>query len=126
MDIDYFKKVNDTCDHQCGDFILQQIAAIIEKDIRIEDTLARYKGEEFCCLLPETSIERATMVAERSRKKISPQAYRYLDRSVDVTISLGVSTLNEETTTTEMLLKRRMQHYMPPRMRDAIGFIVEK
>jgi diguanylate cyclase (GGDEF)-like protein len=61
-------------DHQCGDFILQQIAAIIEKNIRIEDTLARYGGEEFCCLLPETSIERATMIAERFRKKISQQA----------------------------------------------------
>ena len=65
MDIDYFKKVNDTCDHQCGDFILQQIAAIIEKNIRIEDTLARYKGEEFCCLLPKTSIEEATIFSRK-------------------------------------------------------------
>jgi len=74
IDIDYFKKVNDTCGHQCGDFILQQIAAIIEKNIRIENTLARYGGEEFCCLLRETSIEGATMFAEWFRKKISQQA----------------------------------------------------
>ena len=46
------------------------------------------------------------MVAEHFRKKISQQAYRYLDKSIDVTISLGVSTLNEETTTAEMLLKK--------------------
>jgi diguanylate cyclase (GGDEF)-like protein len=67
IDIDYFKKVNDACGHQCGDFILQQIAAISEKNIKIEDTLASYVGEEFCCLLPETSIERATRIAERNR-----------------------------------------------------------
>jgi len=106
VDIDYFKQVNDTCGHQCGDFILQQIAAIIEKNIRSQDILARYGGEEFCCLLPETSMEAAANLAERFRKKISQKAYRYLDKRVNITISLGVSTLNEETTTAEMLLKK--------------------
>jgi diguanylate cyclase (GGDEF)-like protein len=106
FDIDYFKKVNDTYGHQCGDFILQQIATTIEKNIRIEDTLARYGGEEFCCLLPEISIERATILAERFRKKISRHTLRYQDISIAITISLGVSTLNEETTTAEMLLKK--------------------
>jgi len=71
FDIDYFKKVNDTYGHQCGDFILQQIATTIEKNIRIEDTLARYGGEEFCCILPEISIESTTVLAERFRKKCS-------------------------------------------------------
>ena len=58
----------------CSDFILQQIAVIIEKNNRIEDTLLRHEGEEFCCLLPETSIEEATMLAERFLMKISQQA----------------------------------------------------
>ncbi len=106
FDIDYFKQVNDSCGHQCGDFILQQIAAIIEENIRSEDIFARYGGEEFCCLLPETSMESAVNLAERFRKKISQKAYRYLGKNLNVTISLGVSTLNEETTTAEMLLKK--------------------
>jgi diguanylate cyclase (GGDEF)-like protein len=106
FDIDNFKQVNDTCGHQCGDFVLQQIAATIEKNIRREDTFARYGGEEFCCLLPETSLEAATNLAERFRKKIAQKTYRYLDKNVNVTISLGVSALNEETTSAEMLLKK--------------------
>ena len=89
FDLDYFKKINDTCGHQCGDFILQQIAASIEKNIRREDIFARYGGEEFCCILPETSLEAAAILAERFRKKISQKAYRYLDKSIDVTISLA-------------------------------------
>jgi diguanylate cyclase len=106
FDIDFFKRVNDTYGHQCGDFILQQIAATIEKNIRSHDILARYGGEEFCCLLPETSIEQAADLAERFRKKICQKPYRYLETSVDVTISLGVSTLTQETNTAEMLLKK--------------------
>lgn len=106
FDIDYFKRIKDTYDYQCGDFILQQIAATIEKNIRSHDILARYGDEQFCCLLPETSIESAVDLAERFRKKISQKKYRYLDKSVNVTISLGVSTLSKETTTAEMLLKK--------------------
>ncbi len=106
FDIDFFKKVNDTYGHQCGDFILQQIALTIEKEVRDQDLLARYGGEEFCCLLPETSMEAAVVLAERFRKKVSQKPYRYQDKSVDVTISLGVSTMSNETTTGEMLLKK--------------------
>ncbi len=106
LDIDYFKRVNDTYGHQCGDFILQQIATTIEQNLRSHDIFARYGGEEFCCLLPETSIEQAANLAERFRQKISQNPYCYQDTRVDVTISLGVSTLNEETTTADMLLKK--------------------
>ena len=106
FDIDYFKRVNDTYGHQCGDFILKQIAETIENNLRSHDIFARYGGEEFCCLLPETSIEQAANLAERFRQKISQKPYRYQDTNIDVTISLGVSTLNEETITAEMLLKK--------------------
>jgi len=106
FDIDFFKKVNDTYGHQCGDFILQQISATIQKSIRSHDILARYGGEEFCCLLPETSLEAAVNLAERFRQNIAQKPYRYQDKRVEVTISLGVSTLTEEATTAEMLLKK--------------------
>lgn len=106
LDIDHFKNVNDTYGHQCGDYILQQIALAIEKITRSQDILARYGGEEFCCLLPETSIEGAKLLAERFRKKISEKAYSYLDKNIAVTISLGVSTLKEESDTAEILLEK--------------------
>jgi diguanylate cyclase (GGDEF)-like protein len=106
FDIDFFKKVNDTYGHQCGDFILQQISATIQKSIRSHDILARYGGEEFCCLLPETSLEAAVNLAERFRNNIAQKPYRYQNTKVEVTISLGVSTLTEEAATAEMLLKK--------------------
>ncbi len=70
FDVDYFNKVNDTYGHQCGDFILQQIAGTIEKIIEDQDILARYGRKKFCCLLPETPIEETTFLAEWFRKKI--------------------------------------------------------
>jgi diguanylate cyclase (GGDEF)-like protein len=106
FDIDFFKHVNDTYGHQCGDYILKSIASTIDSSIRTGDILARYGGEEFCCLLPETNIEAATILAERFRKKISQKIYRYKGNRIKVTISLGVSTLGASVSTPESLLKK--------------------
>jgi diguanylate cyclase (GGDEF)-like protein len=106
FDIDYFQKVNDTYGVQCGDFILQQIASTIEKSIKSQDIIARYGEDVFCCILPETAIEGAETLAERFRKKIAEEDYNYLDKNIKVTISLGVSTLGEETNTAAMLSQK--------------------
>lgn len=106
FDLDYFKQVNDTYGHQCGDYILQAIAELIGSSIRSEDTLARYGGEEFCCLLPETPLAAATVLAERFRKKIAEQVFVYQKDHVSLTISLGVSAMSSETTTAEALLRK--------------------
>ena len=106
FDIDHFKKVNDTYGHQCGDYMLQEIALHISHSIRSEDFLARYGGEEFCCLLPDTPLEAAVILAERFRKKIADAAFEYSDQRIHMTISLGVSAMNEATTSGEILLKK--------------------
>lgn len=106
FDIDHFKMVNDTYGHQCGDHILQSIATLIAGSIRGEDILARYGGEEFCCLLPETAISAAVSIAERCRKKVANHSFKYHDQNINITISLGVSAMNSDTTNPDILLKR--------------------
>lgn len=101
-DIDYFKKINDTYGHIAGDIVLKKVASIIESQLREYDTASRYGGEEFCILLPYTTIEEAKFVAERLRKKVESekidisQAYSE-QKEVQVTISIGVSEFNEHT-----------------------------
>jgi diguanylate cyclase (GGDEF)-like protein len=106
FDIDHFKQINDTYGHQCGDYILKSLTAVIEKTIRKEDVLARYGGEEFCCLLPETPINAAAILAERFRKNVAQKAYHYQGNKINVTISLGVSTLTPDVINEDMLLKK--------------------
>jgi len=106
FDIDHFKDINDTHGHQCGDFILQEIAVIIQRSIRTEDILGRYGGEEFCCLLPETPLASAAVLAERFREKIAKTTFNYACADISVTISLGVSSMTQEVVSAEMLLKK--------------------
>jgi two-component system, cell cycle response regulator len=91
MDIDFFKKFNDTYGHQCGDAVLRQVARIIQASVRTMDLAARYGGEEFCVLLPETDVDHAWAVAERIRQGISGAATEYEGLSLRVTISLGIA-----------------------------------
>jgi diguanylate cyclase (GGDEF)-like protein len=106
FDIDFFKKVNDTHGHQCGDFILKNVSERIASMIRKTDFLARYGGEEFCCLLPETGLESASLLAERFRKAIEDLKNLYQDNAVTVTISLGVSETSEAVRSPDELLKK--------------------
>ncbi len=95
-DIDFFKKVNDTYGHQCGDLILKNVAAKIrDPSARNSDCLGRYGGEEFCCMLPETGLEQALQVAERFREMIQSMESSYNDQTVRITISLGVALLGK-------------------------------
>jgi diguanylate cyclase (GGDEF)-like protein/PAS domain S-box-containing protein len=105
LDIDFFKSINDAYGHQCGDFILKSISAVITSVIRRVDFLARYGGEEFCCLFPETGLEQALAVAERIRETIAAKIFHYRDERISVTASLGVSELRDGVDTAEMLLK---------------------
>jgi two-component system cell cycle response regulator len=91
MDIDHFKKFNDTYGHSCGDAVLKEVARIIQASVRAIDLAARYGGEEFCLLLPDTERERASAVAERIRQGVSGAATEYEGRALRVTISLGVA-----------------------------------
>ncbi|RQW83135.1 MAG: sensor domain-containing diguanylate cyclase [Geobacter sp.] len=106
FDIDFFKKVNDTYGHQCGDYILKSVSSKIASMIRKTDILARYGGEEFCCLLPETDLASAQILAERFRKSIAEIIHVYQENEVTETISLGVSELSKQYPTPSSLLER--------------------
>ncbi|MGR3318848.1 MAG: diguanylate cyclase [Candidatus Anammoxibacter sp.] len=93
FDIDFFKKVNDNYGHQCGDFVLQSLAARVSSVIRNVDFFARYGGEEFCCLVPETAIQSCAILAEKIRLVISEKEFTFENVSLPVTISLGISEI---------------------------------
>src|SRR6185295_7136258 len=67
MDLDHFKRINDTCGHPYGDYVLERFAMVLKKSIREEDLAARYGGEEFLAILPNCGKEEAQIVAERIR-----------------------------------------------------------
>lgn len=90
IDIDFFKKVNDTHGHDVGDKVLVDISKIIKKAVRSNDIPCRFGGEEFIVLLPETLINNAEMLAERMRKKIENTEVG----GINITVSIGVSSLN--------------------------------
>ena len=105
LDIDFFKRINDTHGHQCGDDILKEFASLLVSNIRSVDIPARYGGEEFCCLLPETNIESALLTTERIRKKIEDHTFDVNQIKVKLTVSQGVAVLSQVVTSPETLLK---------------------
>jgi len=107
LDIDHFKKVNDTYGHAIGDKVLAEFSQRIVQNIRGVDLAARYGGEEFVVIMPETSQEWALMVAERLRKCMEDVLFLEEDakhQALLVTVSIGVVTSKSEDHTTEKLL----------------------
>ena len=95
-DIDYFKSVNDTYGHNCGDDVLIAVAEALSSTLRSKDKVARWGGEEFLIIFPETDSEGAAIIAERLRENISKLNFTYEDISFQVTITIGVSTCISE------------------------------
>ncbi len=91
FDIDRFKEVNDTWGHPAGDFILKQLAQLIEREARGYDVFARYGGEEFVFLLRGAPLEAAISLAERVRSQVEDHVFHYDDLDLKVTVSLGVT-----------------------------------
>jgi two-component system cell cycle response regulator len=86
VDLDHFKRINDTLGHQAGDRVLAEVASILREQSRLSDTVCRYGGEEFAIILPETPPAHAPLVAERIRHRISN-----LQGEVPVTVSIGIN-----------------------------------
>ncbi len=107
IDIDFFKKVNDTYGHMAGDYVLKGVAGRIGKALRDEDILARYGGEEFTVVLRGTDKDGAIQIAERIRQLVESQPFSFEKQAIPCTISIGVSTLYEGNfpTAAEMLAK---------------------
>lgn len=94
IDIDYFKKVNDSFGHLAGDHILKQLASTIKTRIRREDILSRYGGEEFSLLLPEVDLAGASTLAEKTRRVIEKHRFEFDHQHIPVTVSVGVATVD--------------------------------
>ncbi len=96
-DIDYFKKINDTQGHDCGDSVLVSISELFKNIIREKDIASRWGGEEFLIFLPETDIEAGKRIAERIKDQIESMDIEYENDSLHVTMSFGVSQYDETT-----------------------------
>ena len=102
VDIDFFKKVNDTYGHASGDAVLRTVASIIKEHLRESDIPSRYGGEEFAVLLPYTHIEEAKIVGERLRKAVETTPIPIDKKNINVTISMGLAEFNPEETGEEL------------------------
>jgi diguanylate cyclase (GGDEF)-like protein len=91
FDIDHFKRVNDTYGHLGGDEVLRCIARVVQEQIRTEDLLGRYGGEEFLVVLPHTDVRSAATLAERLRVCVETLAVAHGDQTISVTMSLGTA-----------------------------------
>ena len=98
LDIDKFKRVNDELGHQSGDLVLQDVAMLINSQLRTSDIIARYGGEEFVVLLPDTTVESAMEIAERIRARIEEHVFVLPEgKRMHITISSGLSMLVTDT-----------------------------
>jgi diguanylate cyclase (GGDEF)-like protein/PAS domain S-box-containing protein len=105
-DIDHFKGFNDLYGHAVGDQVIQIVARMLARDLRVTDILCRYGGEEFCIILPDTTPEEGCAIAERMRASIEKDGSAAI-RNVEVsriTVSFGVADLAEGATRIEELI----------------------
>ena len=90
-DIDNFKKINDTYGHECGDYVLKTVAQVLRAGLRAGDFVARWGGEEFFLLLPETEREGAIHVSEKLRERIEQKQFIYFGHSIHITMTFGIA-----------------------------------
>ncbi len=105
-DIDDFKKINDTYGHECGDLVLKRISEIMQAELRRYDIVARWGGEEFLILLPQTNEEKATMIAKRLREIIAQDFLLYNDKIITYTITFGIIEDDDPTIDMDEYIKK--------------------
>ncbi len=98
LDLDYFKKVNDTHGHMVGDEVLKNFANVVSKNIRESDLFGRVGGEEFAIILSNTDKTKALQVAEKIRAQVSKNNLKFQDKNIHITVSLGISILKNNDT----------------------------
>lgn len=109
LDVDHFKEINDNHGHQIGDQVLQEFGKRYKAYVREIDLVGRYGGEEFMILLPETDRDRALMAAERIRNAVAQNPISTTAGPLDLTISIGVATMDDKTTHLDALVARADQ-----------------
>ena len=115
LDIDFFKKFNDTYGHKIGDDVLQIVASTIHESVKGGDFPARYGGEEFVVLLPMTTLANACILAEHLRENVSKKRLRLSktgEKIGNITVSLGVSEIHSKDTTDSLIERADKALYM--------------
>jgi diguanylate cyclase (GGDEF)-like protein len=103
LDIDHFKRVNDTWGHAAGDAVLQELAQRIESQVRASDVAARYGGEEFVVLLPRTDVASASKLAERIRSAVAAEPVVLPNSdTVTITASIGIAEVSPRADDTDL------------------------
>ena len=96
LDIDHFKRINDTYGHQAGDKVIKMLAALIKRCVRETDLAGRYGGEEFAIILNDSSVEDAKIVAERIRQLAQRLVVEHEGESISFTVSLGLAQFSPD------------------------------
>lgn len=109
-DIDFFKNINDQYGHDTGDYALKEVADILKKETRKVDFLARWGGEEFLAVLPETNLAGGAKVAESMRNSIHNREYEFNGKELSITMSFGVGCHTGEGMELDDLLKMADEH----------------
>jgi diguanylate cyclase (GGDEF)-like protein len=106
LDIDHFKRINDTYGHAVGDAVLKEVAQAMQSSLRAYDLLGRVGGEEFLIASPGSTLDDAAGLAERVRVTIKDREVMNMADPISVTVSAGITSLSEQDATTEALLAR--------------------
>jgi diguanylate cyclase (GGDEF)-like protein len=109
IDIDFFKKINDTYGHPAGDMVLKKLAQILKKTLRGIDIIARYGGEEFAAVLMGTDRGGARKMAERLRSKVMENTFQTDEGAINITLSIGVATHPHDAETKDEIISRADQ-----------------
>jgi len=112
IDIDFFKKVNDTWGHEVGNLALKQMSDILSQSLRKIDIACRYGGEEFVIILPGTRTLEAVQIAERIRKSIASTPLVFPDGEFNFTISIGVSTYEAKNAVSADVFKAEVDQFL--------------
>jgi len=104
-DIDSFKNINDSRGHDCGDHVLAEVGVALRGVLRAQDSVARWGGEEFLFLLPDTDLRGAGVVAEKLRAAIAGAAVNFAERNVPVAMTFGVAVCTRGTSVEDAILR---------------------
>ena len=105
IDVDGFKRINDTFGHAAGDALLQHIGALLRATLRASDLPARLGGDEFVALMPETNIEGALVLGDRLLSRLAARPLTALDQSISATLSIGVASADGAQSLEELLAR---------------------
>ena len=115
MDIDHFKKVNDTYSHEIGDQVLVMIANTIRNNLRSEDAVARWGGEEFVALVAELDDTGLEVMAEKLRMLVERSSLRLTDQNLGVTVSIGITLVRKDDTLNSIIDRADQNMYKSKR-----------